>query len=252
MIYLISSCTNSKKIDANAMLKISNYSKKMPLHIAIDQWSENINQANPEMQALDLYKGKSWQSTLETYRLLAKNSEAKLFVASAGYGLIEAEKKITSYDSTFAPKTENSISKFHNSSSDHSNTIWWDTINKFTIEDFSKDSTFFIILPYDYLLATQNFIKLLIEKFENKVLIFLANQKAVPAFMEAYLIRFDTRFNTFQKGTTSSLLQRAVQWIAKEIIEKNIPLTHDAIQKHIDTTLSNHEKFEMPIAISFF
>ena len=246
MIYLISSCTNSKKNTAHPTLKISNLSTKWPLHRAIDQWLENITNSNPEVTALDLYKGASWQSTLETYRLLSSHIETKLFVASAGYGLIKAEKKITSYDSTFAANTENSISRFHNTSSDHSNTVWWDAINKITINDFSKDSTFFIILPYEYLLATQNFIKSLIEKFENKVLIFTANQKSVPCFMNPYLIQFDTRFNTFQKGTASSLLQRAVQWVSKEIIEKNIPLTRDAIQKHIDKTLSKHEKFEMP------
>jgi hypothetical protein len=168
-------------------------------------------------------------------------------VASAGYGLINADKKISSYDSTFATNTENSITKFQNSSTIHSNILWWDSINKFSINDFPNDSILFIILPFNYLLATQTFINQLINRFKNNVFIFTANQKTMPVFLHPYLIKFDSRFDSFNKGVKSTTVQRASHWLVNEIIINNLPFTHSILQSHVDKALDLYDKFKMPI-----
>lgn len=248
MIFIISSCTNSKKIVAEPSLSISNFSDQFSIKEASEKWNSIIKQNDFEScLARELYKGVAWQYSLKTHKLLSTHLPSKLLVASAGYGLIEADQTISSYDSTFTSNTKNSVSKFKNYSSIHSNILWWNSINKFSINDFPNNSRLFIILPFNYLLATQTFIHELVNRFKDKVFIFTASQKPMPILINPYIIKFDSRFDTFHKGVKSTLLQRATHWLVNEIVNHNLSLTHTVLQTHIDKTLENYEKIEIPI-----
>ena len=170
--------------------------------------------------------------------------ETELYIASAGYGLIHHSTKISSYDATFAPRTLNSIEKFDKEKT--SNMKWWDSINSFHVNSFSDDSYIFVILPHNYLIATQNFIKKLIEQHGKRVFIFRANQNKALSFMKKYTVEFDLRFNSYQTGTLSSLLARAVLWLSKEIVEHKIPFEHHLFQEHIEKKMKNYTQYKMP------
>ncbi len=178
--------------------------------------------------------------------ILSSKTKTDLYIASAGYGLIHSDKDIYSYDCTFSSGDSNSISKFNNHLDSPSNILWWDKINTFSSDSFPDDSYFFIILPHDYLLAAQNFIQEIIHKYNKKVFIFIANKKSVPSFMEQNIVKFDSRFNSFQTGVMINILQRAVFWLSNEIIMKDIPLVHKDLQNHIDIKLAQYKTFTMP------
>jgi len=248
MINIISSCTNSKKQIPSEIFTIANFDTDMYLCDVINIWSQNIKTKKaPVYTAAKLYKGSAWQATLNTKTILSSKFNTNLYVASAGYGLIHSETKICSYNSTFTSSTPNSINKFIIDSGKNANVEWWNSINKFELSSFQKGSYFFIILPHEYLSAAQDTIKFLIEKFDKNVFIFIANKNATPTFMKNHVIKFDSRFNNFQNGILSNILQRAVLWLSNEIIEKDIPLNHQVLQEHIETKMGIYEVFKMPI-----
>jgi len=250
MINIISSCTNSRKHTPSETLKIANFKTNMQLEDVIDIWNKNIEKDTTQVyEAIQLYKGASWKATLDTCAILKTKFNTRLYIASAGYGLIHAKTKICSYNSTFASSTENSITKFIVSADKNANLQWWNMINKFKLSSFEKGSYFFIVLPHEYLLAAQDTIKILVEKFDRNVFIFIANKHSVPPFMKNYIVKFDSRFNNFQAGVVSNMLQRAVLWLSTEIIKKEIPLCHQELQKHIETKMKNFEAFNMPVRL---
>jgi len=248
MINIISSCTSSKKYLPSDLLKLANIDDNLLLEDASELWIKNINiNESPQYKASQLYKGGVWKVTLDIKDILSTKLKTDLYIASAGYGLIHSDKKIYSYDCTFSSGDSNSISKFNNPQDDPSNILWWDNINTFASDSFPLDSYFFIILPHDYLVASQNFIQEIIYRYDKKVFIFTANQKPIPNFMEQHVIKFDSRFNSFQTGVMINILQRAVFWLSKEIVMKNIPLVHKDLQTHIDMKLTQYKAFTMPV-----
>lgn len=248
MINIISACTNSKKHIPIEALKIETFNPDMSLDNVIQIWNNTINKkAGPVFKAKELYKGGAWQASLDTNTTLSTKYKTDLYVASAGYGLIHAETEICSYDSTFSSSTINSITKFVKGSSKTANIKWWNAINSFPISSFPEESYFFIVLPRNYLFATQDMIKNLIDKFNKNVFIFVANKHSVPSCMEQNIIKFDSRFNNFKTGILSNMLQRAVLWISNEIVENNLSLSHSELQNHIEQEMQKHKSFVMPI-----
>lgn len=250
MINIISSCTNNKNQPAQNSLKIENYGAEMQLNDVIKIWNKNISDKKiSTYKANELYKGGSWKATKKTREILSTIFKTNLYIASAGHGLIHEETSVCSYNSTFASSTANSISKFMKDNSIKGNTIWWNSINKFDFQIFTSDSIFFIILPHNYLLATQETIHTLIKNYNDNVFIFTANKHSIPSFMQNNIIKFDSRFNNFQSGVISNMLQRAVLWLANEIVIKNLKLSHNTLQNHIELEMSQYDNFTMPIRI---
>ena len=248
MINIISSCTSSKKHPSSNLLELTNIDEHHSIEDACELWIENIfRNESPRYKASLLYKGGTWKATLDIKKILNTKHTTDLYIASAGYGLIASDKEISSYDCTFSSGDNNSISKFNNYLDTPSNIIWWDKINTFSSNSFPINSYFFIILPHDYLYASQNFIKKIIHKYDKKVFIFTANQKPTPSFMDKNIIKFDSRFNSFQTGVMITMLQRAVLWLSNDIVVENIPLIHKDLQKHIDIKLAQYKNFTMPV-----
>jgi hypothetical protein len=170
-----------------------------------------------------------------------------LLISSAGYGLINSNKKITSYQASFSKSTTNSIHKFKNDSLLTPTIIWWDKINNFEISELEKNSYIFITVSYEYLIAMQNTIKELIDIFGDKVFIIVLSKEKLPIFYNDNILRFDTRFNTFEKGTITSIIPRFSKWLFKEIVEHNIELNHKFLQNYIDNFLSKFSNYIIPI-----
>ena len=252
MINIISSCTNSKKKIPTDIFKIASYESSMSVDDVLKLWKKHIYLKEEETHvAIDLYKGGAWKATLAIKETLLTKYETNLYIASAGYGLIHDSEQICAYDSTFATSTTNSIRKFSNNSTKDDNVFWWDGVNTFDLNTFSENDYFFIVLPYNYLYAAQNTVKQLINKFKNKIFIFVANQNKLPLFMSSYVIKIDSKFNNFEPGVQSNMLQRAVLWLSKEIIAKDISLNKKELQEHINEAMLKYDSFKMPIREKF-
>lgn len=242
MIYLISNCTNAKKCIADNILLFRNYTN-LNLNEAVTKWIENReNDSTNSLESRKMYKGTSWNSVLESEKNFSKLDNTTLLVSSAGYGLIDANTKIKSYGITFAKKHDDSIPNIKGSLLEGVTTSWWDNINKFKIETLQANSVVFIAVSYEYLIAMENTINKLIKKFDKKVFIIVLSQKKLPIVYKNHILKFDTRFNTYEKGTLNSIIARFMRWLSNEICKYNLEFNHIKLQNHIDTFL---EKFDL-------
>lgn len=245
MIYLLSNCTNSKRLVPQDSMLIKNYSFN-DINISITKWKENSKSTSGMITAKELYKGHSWQETLKNIDILSQISTTKLLISSAGYGLINSYQKINSYQATFSKGNENSIYNFRNDLIVNPTIIWWDKINNFDISKLDENAYVFINVSYEYLIAMQNTIKQLIDIFKDKLFIIILSKDKLPDVYTKNILRFDTRFNSFENGTISSIIPRFSKWLFNEIVDKNLEFNNEIIQKHIDSFLSKFSKYDVP------
>lgn len=246
MIYLLSNCTSSKRLVPEENMLIKNYSFN-DINTSINEWKKNSESTTSNViTANELYKGHSWQETLKNVDILSQISPTKLLISSAGYGLINSDQKINSYQATFSKGNENSIYNFKNDSISTPTTIWWDRIDKFDISKLDESAYVFINVSYEYLIAMQNTIKQLIDIFKDKLFIIVLSKNKLPDFYTKNILRFDTRFNSFENGTISSIIPRFSRWLFKEIVDKSLEFDNKEIQKHINNFLSKFSKYELP------
>lgn len=233
MLYIISNCTNSKKLTPNKDSLFRNYTNNITNNIVLD-WKTNLLNSNNKIKAKDLYKGVTWKATLDCENEFSIKFPTKLLIASAGYGLIDSEKIISSYGITFSKNQLDSINKYC------LNEVWWNNINEFPVNKFKNVSAIFICLSKEYLNATDKYIDKLIKIYSNKVFIINISKKCELKFKNNYL-NFDSRFNLYEPGTLINLSQRALRWLSKEIVENKLELNQNILQEHINTFLNNFE-----------
>ncbi len=108
-LHIFSTCTNSKKKPELDSCLLSTCLKKN-YQSTVNEWMKRLNRsAIPRYTASKLYSRLHWQESLKCVKVAQENGfDAKLWILSAGWGLISADEKICSYSATFAPDT-NSI-----------------------------------------------------------------------------------------------------------------------------------------------
>lgn len=243
MIYLISSCTNAKNIIPEKEQIISSYDFS-DINKSSTKWMKYLkSNYTKKTIARKLYCGSSWKTTLDTERNFANKTDTKLLIASAGHGLIDSDNFICSYGSTFSKGHADSIYNFRNVANPTKE--WWNMINKFNIKNLNHNSKIFIFLPYEYLKAMEDFIEELIKSFGKNIFILIASKNKFSDLIEKNVLRFDTRFNSYEKGTLITLSQRCMRWLSNEITIKDLSFNHDVLQKHIDIFLSYLEPYKI-------
>jgi len=246
MIYIISNCTNSKKKSPLENLLLKNYSF-INIDKSITKWKDSLNSSTLDLTtAQELYKGHSWQETLKGKKILEQRGKIKLLISSAGYGLIDSLKKINSYQATFSKGNENSIHNFRSDVVSAPTTVWWDEVNNYDTSSLDKNASIFITISYEYLIAMENTINELIENFGKKVFIIVLSKEKLPKTYNRNILRFDTRFNSFEKGTISSIIPRFSKWLFQEIVDNNLELDNQILQKYIDNFLLKFSKYTTP------
>lgn len=246
MIYLISNCTNSKKLLPPHSLILENYSFS-DIDKSLINWKKNLNIYRSDITiAKELYKGHSWQETLKYINILSQKFKTKLLISSAGYGLIDSSKQISSYQATFSKSNPNSIHNFKNNTLLTPTVEWWDNVNDFNISRINKNSYMFIAVSYEYLVAMENTIKELIETLGDKIFIIVLSKEILPKIYDKNILRFDTRFNSFEKGTINSIIPRFTKWLFNEIVTLDLELDNKKLQNHIDDFLSNFSAYTIP------
>lgn len=236
MIYLISSCTNVKSIMSDDKHLLRNYNLSSIEKVSTE-WKKNLaSKSINKTPARKLYQGPSWKATLDVEKNFSIKFTTQLLIASAGHGLIDSNEIISSYGSTFSKGHEDSIHNFKNI--ENPTQLWWTEINKFSFNSLNAESYIFLFLPFDYLIALKHFIEDLIDIFDKRIYILLTSKNKLSNKIENKSLRFDTRFNSYEKGTLTTLSQRCMRWLSNEIITKELSLDHKILQNHINVFLS--------------
>lgn len=243
MIYLISSCTNVKSITPINKHLLRNHDLSSMEKASVD-WKKNLSSTSiDKVPARKLYQGPSWKATLDIEKNFSRKFTTQLLIASAGHGLINSNELICSYGTTFSKAHEDSIHHFTHTNNPTQK--WWELINQFDINSLNTDSYIFIFLPYDYLIALKEFIEDLIDIFDKKIYVLLTSKNRLSNKIANRSLRFDTRFNSYEKGTLITFSQRCMRWLSNEIVTKKLPFDHNILQEHIDMFLSGLEPYKI-------
>ncbi|MDD4329010.1 MAG: hypothetical protein PHD79_03585 [Aliarcobacter sp.] len=234
MVYIITNCTNGKKVLPNEIHLFRNYNNDTIDKIS-SEWKMNLEKSEyKNLKARDLYKGVSWKAVLDTEKEFNIKFSTLVLIASAGYGLIDSNKIISSYGITFSRNQLDSVSRHF------PNEMWWEKINEYSISKLVDASVILIYLSKEYLNAMNKYIEDLIDKYGDKVFIINVSKENNLSFSKSFL-NFDTRFNKYESGTLINLGQRCLRWLSKEIVKNNLELNHNVLQEHINIFLNQYE-----------
>lgn len=240
--YIITTCTSKKKYTSNINLKniIDNTSDINELYI---NWT-SLKKNNQEKYNLEkLYSGVQWSNILKAKELLSTKFTTELLVMSAGFGLIHEDTKLPSYGITFSKDSEDSIHLLKNKPQ-NINQKWWNLINAFDTNTLDKDAYVFIVASQSYLQASKDTIKELISIYGKKLFIVSCGIDYSTCEFKENILHFSTKFNSINKGTFISINQRAFYWLSQQIVEENLLLNKNILNKLINSTLQNIEPFK--------
>lgn len=103
MNHLIVSCVDRKSLDGPKLRNI-----KGSLEERFQKWIAKIKRSYPRKKAKNVYKGSMWSASLEAFSALPKG-ESKLWIVSAGLGLVSGADEIAGYKATFKAYKDDSV-----------------------------------------------------------------------------------------------------------------------------------------------
>lgn len=123
-VNVIVSCSNKKRVATPDALRLRSV-RVGSVGDRLEEWLRRLStQEAPACTAGELYGGDHWQAARGIVSDgAARGLEVRLWVSSAGYGLLRASDRIKPYSATFAPGTPDSITR---SSGDIASLqAWW-------------------------------------------------------------------------------------------------------------------------------
>lgn len=252
-LQIIVNCTNRKRAVIPKDLYLRDTSSKGNQDIqkkAIHWWARlsNNNRLNtPKMQAVNLYSGAYW-AIVRDLPALAKQSgfNPKLWILSAGYGLISSETSIYPYSATFASNSLDSVSYpvKDKTARDVANQNWWEMLSSFNgltpktprsfvdlVNEFPT-SYFLVLVSPDYLKAAEKDLSNAINNTKLSEKFIIISSKPNKALMDN-LVSYNARLQHYVGGIRSSLQANVAAMIFKNIKSKVFDI------KHINNYLNN-------------
>jgi hypothetical protein len=87
----------------------------------------------------ELYRGPYWSTVLKLRDMAAQRGwRVKLWIASAGFGLVPASARVVSYSATFAPGHADSVQDTEPEGRHASNRKWWTAVSKKRLRGVAK------------------------------------------------------------------------------------------------------------------
>lgn len=127
-INLVVSCTNRKRYPTAPGLAVRELSER-DVAGRLHAWKERLHTATADLhRAEDLYSGDHWAVARSIPGMaLESGLTVGLWICSAGYGLIQSNNLLKSYQATFAPESADYVA---NDASDRSTAtrVWWQGI----------------------------------------------------------------------------------------------------------------------------
>jgi hypothetical protein len=123
-LQIVASCTDRKRIPTPEALRLRTVRAAGRGDLLTAWWRTLQRHDSPTRPALDLYAGDHWAVIRDLPRVaLAAGFDARLWVASAGYGLVPAEAQLHAYGATFIPGHPDSV--VERGAGDSLSRQWW-------------------------------------------------------------------------------------------------------------------------------
>lgn len=247
-VNLIVSCTNRKKAVPPTELRARTLrAKSLPKRL--DEWARRRATHDVEDRpAADLYAGDHWQVAQAIPREAAKSGrDVRLWVCSAGYGLLRASDPIKPYSITFAARHLDSVMPLATAETHRSATSrWWSGLcersasngGPRSVADLAAgepDVPIIVVASESYLRAMVHDLVEAIAVLESEDLLSIlsggADAKRLPQ-LAAYLLSANARFEAVVGGIRAALNVRIARLVLRHLNEVDAPT-----RPHLQATL---------------
>ena len=126
-LHIVSSCTDGKRGAITDLHRLGSYpQRKVDERFAVWWAALELADADAKVAATDLYVGDHWSVSRELPTLAQLQGwDARLWVLSAGYGLLPADARVAPYAATFQPRHADSVSHQSGSARNAEHKEWW-------------------------------------------------------------------------------------------------------------------------------
>lgn len=161
LLNIVVTCTKQKRVRASKKLQLGSL-KKGRLTERFTDWKDRLQTTSVDKYPVgELYCGDHWATV---QRLNSDKFEIKIWVASAGYGLLELTDVVAPYAATFSKDNKDSVfQKIPDSDQIHASRTWWELLSKWQYANHPrsftelfasrKNDAFLIVASNNYLKA---------------------------------------------------------------------------------------------------
>jgi hypothetical protein len=202
-VHLVASCTERKRATVHDDLCLGSLGGEP----SAPEWLARLGSVDVAgVPARDLYGGEHWKLVLDLeQQLQTRHEDVRLWVASAGYGLMSADAELRPYSATFSPNTRDSVAK------DADGDLlrpWWRTLceaHGHSLKDLATSgaSALVVIASSKYLRAMSEDLKSALLELPEDGLILFSGAGPVDEALEPALVKVDARVQVALGGSDS-------------------------------------------------
>lgn len=232
-IDLIVPCTKRKRIPPNGQLIFSSLQHATAPLLALD-WLERAERSTQKVLVRDLYAGAGWSHAISAFEA-ARNltgsggDQSRLFVVSAGLGLVMATDVVTSYEATFAAGANQVADRIlEEGSTALRHQLWWASLNSLRVKtttpiagQMERRRPCVIVGSPVYLSAISNDVAALASTRDVDSLFILSVGTALgrfPAAVRPFVLPIGTAIERQLRGPRATIHQRAAFWLLSYVI----------------------------------
>jgi hypothetical protein len=210
-VNLIVSCTKRKTREALAPLRLRDLPATDSTEVRAAEWLRRLRTPRTgPVPARHLYAGDHWS----VVRTIAGRDDVRIWICSAGYGLITLDSQLAPYDATFTPGQPDSI--LNNGASRTTLPAWWAALGTWegppgsahrsiaAVAEAYPTDFLLIALSDEYLKAVTDDVRQASVLLPTHLAIISAGADTAPG-LEAHLLPCDSRLQPVAGGALASL-----------------------------------------------
>jgi hypothetical protein len=247
-LILITNCAATKRITAGEPVLLRKWSGSVRQRF--HWWRNAIEKQVPTTTARQCYGGDAWSQAIATEKI--SPSRSKLWVISAGLGLLSADEEISNYSATFVNNEPDSVASDLSGKAD-----WWNLLvewrrgltgigcitdlavaNPKSVFIVSVSSSYFSVIKDDLISARTALAS------PDQLLVISAGTRPVASLGDS-LLPIDARFENLVGGARATLNARMLRHIVEENRQERISASKISVYlSAIATTLKSPRSFD--------
>jgi hypothetical protein len=260
VINLFVTCAQRKKYPVVSEMKLSSFPSFDTIEDLSTAWIERLlNQRIGMVKAGNLYSGDQWY-VIRSLKAQTDNSPTilKIYIISAGYGLVSFDSPLIPYAATFAAGHKDSIlSHCSISNAKVTRSIWWRLLAEWCgpernqprtmrqVVEINLEARNIIVASGTYLDAISDELKEVVEHSNPKSLGIISASAPQKDWLKPYLFPCDVRLRPLVGGSNHSLNIRLAKWMILKKFDGN-SLDFNQIRTWLSNHLKTVDKIESP------
>lgn len=249
-VNVIVTCTNNKRFSVPKELKLRSIEGSR-IDEKVKNWIHRLQSNDSQsVPAIDLYSGDHWNVVKGfSQRAQQVGIIAKIWIVSAGYGLIKMSSFLKPYAATFSPGSPDSIGyETISISRSVANQEWWEQLSQWegpdkkeprTIAEIAKkepDTPVLVAVSAEYLTAFAKDLELAARHLQDRdFLSIVSSGTSKYPTLNYHLIPCDARLLPLIGGVRGSLNVRVTSKILSEA--NNVPIKVAVLKSHYEQLL---------------